>query len=92
MIYESRKREKEQKKKRIDELADKKGDELFIMADNMDEAKEIFDVNDQGENMMLKQRIRQIRRQGKVKEADLIDVKMDLNRQAAAQSRDRRRK
>jgi len=62
------------------------------MTDNISEAKDIFDVNDQGDNMRLKQRIRQIRRQGKVKEADLIDVKMDLNRQAAAQSRDRRRK
>ena len=92
MIYESRKREKEQKKKRIDALADKEGDELFIMANNVNEAKEIFDVNDKGENLRLGQRIKQIRRQGEVKEADLLDVKMDLNRQAAAQARDRRRK
>ena len=91
MIYENRKREKEQKKKRIDELADKKGDELFIMS-NKGEAKDIYDVNNEGDNMKLRQRFKQIRRDGIVDETELFDVKMDLNRQAADQARDRRRK
>jgi hypothetical protein len=92
MIHESRKREKEQKKKRIDELADKKGDELFVMANDEGDARDVFAVNDQGENMRLKQRFKQIRSRGEVDESELFDVKMDLNRQAASQSRDRRAK
>ena len=91
MIYENRKREKEKKKKRIDELADKKGDELFIMS-NKEEAGDIYDVNNEGDNMRLRQRFKQIRTQGVVDETELFDVKMDLNRQAADQARDRRRK
>tara|TARA_R110000824_G_scaffold79277_1_gene199786 strand:+ start:236 stop:1327 length:1092 start_codon:yes stop_codon:yes gene_type:complete len=92
MIYENRKRDKDQKKKRIDALADKKGDELFIMSEDKDDAKDIFSVNDEGDNMMLRQRFKQIYKEGTVDEKELIDVKMDLNRQAHEQSRDRRRK
>tara|TARA_Y100000310_G_scaffold304680_1_gene344084 strand:+ start:8168 stop:9259 length:1092 start_codon:yes stop_codon:yes gene_type:complete len=91
MIHEGRKREKEQKKKRIDEAVGQKGDEIFVMSDK-DEAKEIFDVNDEGDNMRLRQRFKQIHKEGIVDETKLFDVKMDLNRQAHEQARDRRRK
>ena len=92
MIYENRKRDKDQKRKRIDALADKKGDELFIMSEDKEDAREIFSVNDEGDNMMLRQRFKQIRKEGVVDETQLTDVKMDLNRQAHEQARDRRRK
>ena len=91
MIFENRKRQKEQKRKRLDALADKKGDELFVMT-NKDDAGEVFELNNPGDNMRLKQRFNQIKREGKVEEKDLFDVQMDLRREANAQSRDRRRK
>jgi hypothetical protein len=59
---------------------------------NKEEAGDIYEVNNEGDNMKLRQRFKQIRQQGIVDETELFDVKMDLNRQAADQARDRRRK
>jgi len=92
MLAENKKQEREKKKKSIDNMADKKGDELFIMASNLQEAKEIVQVNNKGEQLKMAKRINQITSQGEVKEADMFDTKMELRRQAIAESVDRRRK
>ena len=91
MIFEHRKQEKEQKKKLIDKLADKKGDELFVMAESREDAKDIMSVNDETERHRLLSRFKQIRSSKEdLQEADLLDVKMDLNKQLAEQLKGRR--
>ena len=86
MIFENRKREKEKKKKRIDEIADQKGDELFMMADSGKEALDIYGVNDDTERMRLRGRFQQLdRSEAPVDEKDLIDVKMQLRNQMMEQ-------
>ena len=88
MIFENRKREKEKKKKRIDEIADQKGDELFVVAETHAEGQEIYSVNDDNEKMRLKGRFNQIRSsEAPIDEADLIDVKLDLRRQMIEQTK-----
>jgi hypothetical protein len=86
MIFEHRKQEKEQKRKRIDALADQKGDEIFVMSHSKKDAADIMSVNDETERQRLLQRFRQIRStEGSTQEAELLDVKMKLNKQLAEQ-------
>ena len=86
MIFENRKREKEKKKKRIDEIADQKGDELFVMTDTHAEGQEIYDVNDDTEKARLRGRFQQIKSsEGILDESDLVDVKMQLRNQMMEQ-------
>ena len=86
MIFENRKSEKDKKKKRLDEIADQKGDELFFMAETKQEAREIHGVNDETEKMRLERRFDQIRRsEGVLDETDLVDVKMSLRNQMMEQ-------
>jgi hypothetical protein len=88
MIFENRKREKEKKKKRIDEIADQKGDELFVLAETHSEGQEIYSVNEDNEKMRLKGRFNQIKSSdAPIDEADLIDVKLDLRRQMIEQTK-----
>jgi hypothetical protein len=88
MIFENRKREKEKKKKRIDEIADQKGDELFVFAETHEEGQEIYDVNDDTEKMRLKGRFQQIKSsETPLDEADLLDVKIQLRNQMMEQVR-----
>ena len=86
MIFEHRKSEKEKKKKRIDALADQKGDEIFVMTDSKKDAADIMSANDETERQRLLRRFRQIRSSdGTVQEQELLDVKMELNKQLAEQ-------
>jgi hypothetical protein len=86
MIFEHRKQEKEQKRKRIDALADQKGDEIFVMSHSKKDAADIMSVNDETERQRLLQRFKQIRStEGSTQEAELLDVKMKLNKQLAEQ-------
>ena len=59
-------------------------------------AKAALDTSKDNSNLSdlepQEQRFKQIRSRGEVDESELFDVKMDLNRQAASQSRDRRAK
>ena len=84
MIFENRKREKDKKKKTLDDIADKKGDELFFMADSEEDAREIFDVNETTDKMRLRKRFQQVHRAGRpLEEMELKDVKMKLNKEIA---------
>ena len=91
MIYEHRKSEKEKKRKRIDELADQKGNEIFVMANSKEDAADIMSVNDETERQRLLQRFKQIRSsEENVQEQELFDVKMELNKQLGEQIKGRR--
>ena len=88
MIFEHRKQEKAQKKSRLDKLSDKKGTELFVMAESSEDAKEIMSVNDETERQRLLGRFKQIRGSKEtLQEAELLDVKMDLNKQLSEQAK-----
>jgi len=82
MIADRRKREKESKQKRIDNLVDQKGDEIFVMAHNPEAATEIADANDHSEKMRLRDRMRQVMGSEKpLDELELQDVQMKLRRE-----------
>ena len=91
MIFENRKRENEKKKKRIDEIADQEGDELYVLADTHSEGQEIYSVNDETEKGMLRSRFQQIKSSEQpLDEADLKDVKMKLRNQMMEQVKGQR--
>ena len=92
MIFENRKREKEQNKKRIDELADKKGDEIFVMARSGEDAHDIFSVNEETDKHRLKSRFQQAHHAGEkgMKESELVDVKQALHKQMVEQVKGQR--
>jgi len=92
MIFENRKREKEKKKKSIDDIHGKEGDEIFIMAGTGKQAHDIFSVNDQTDNQRLKTRFQQAHAAGSqgVDESQLSDVKQTLHKQMVEQVKGQR--
>ena len=92
MIYENRKREKDKSKKRIDDLVDREGDEIFVMARGGQDAHDIFSVNEDNEKHRIKQRFQQahVAGEGGMKEAELVDVKQALHKQMVEQVKGQR--
>lgn len=51
--------------------------ELYVMATNQEEAKEIFDLNTKANKQLIAQREKQIAAQGEVKDGELNDVRLE---------------
>jgi len=81
MIHQNRKIEKDKKKQAIEDkygLNNKRGDEVFILTDSVEETKEIFALNDPQAKFRLNQ-IKQISKEGKeTKWQDVPFVKQEL--------------
>lgn len=76
-----RKYEKDKKQRQVDDLIKndkiKNSQEVFLMADNMDQAKEILDLNDPHSRNILNQRNAQIRQtDGNLHIRDIHDIKL----------------
>ena len=83
MILQRRNQESKKQKETVDKLADQKGDEIYMMADNKQDAEKIYDVNDLQNRMKIKHREGQIKGAGDqiTREDDLRDVRMKINKE-----------
>lgn len=81
-ISESRKNEQDKKKKDIGDDKFGNAGEVFIMANNEKEARKVYQNNDMEAKMIIKQRQEALGKHGKLKEADLPDVRSNLAMQA----------
>lgn len=81
ILYQNDKAEKEKKKQKLEDkygLNNKKGSEVFILTDSVDEAKEIFELNDPQSKAKINQ-LKQIYQTGKeTKWAEVPFVKQEL--------------
>lgn len=80
LSIQKRKRESEQNKKKAESRISRNSkisnaDEIFLVADTVEDAKAINSLNDPQANNIRKSRLRQIQTQGIVKESNLTDVK-----------------
>ena len=82
LIKDRRKREADQNKARVEDAISnpkiKSAQEVFIVAETPEDAKKINDLNDDSVKAVKRRRDALIDKQGKVKEADLPDVKKRL--------------
>jgi len=91
-IKQRKDREKRQKEKNLDDRFGKikdgaKGQELFIMANNPYDAKDIYNINDMGTMATIKNRNEKIKSSdGATSHAHLPDVQMDLRMQAVQET------
>ena len=89
MLSERRKAEKDKEKKRADDHAGRMGKagEVFIMAENPEEATRVAGINDFGNKMRLRDKLREVRAAAgeEIEEQNLSDVQMDLRRQMASE-------
>lgn len=81
-ISEMRKNEQDKKKKDIGDDKFGNAGEVFIMAKDEKEAKKVYQTNDMEAKMIIKQRQEALFKGGKIKEADLPDVRSELNMKA----------
>jgi len=91
-IKQRKDREKRQKEKNLDDRFGKikdgaKGQEVFIMANNPYDAKDIYNINDMGTMATIKNRNEKIKSSdGATSHAHLPDVQMDLRMQAVQET------
>jgi len=83
MILERRENEKNKNKNRIEKMLEgknlSKANEVFLMADSQDEAKNIYGLNDNTSRHIIKERNKAIISSNKdIQEADLPDVQRNL--------------
>lgn len=95
MLYQHEKNLKEKKQKHISEkygLNNKNGQEVFIMANNTEEAREIFSLNDQGTMREIKEMKEFVNQSDNlVKWSELPHVKRELKHQAMSSHKERLR-
>lgn len=80
LIVQRRNREKEQNIKLVDSKISKNekirsADEVYVLTDNIDDAKKIDDMNDVGAKIIKQQRLNMTKKHGIVNEMDMPDVK-----------------
>lgn len=81
MLFDKKKREREQKQQTIDSTVGNKGSEVFVMAHDQDEANEIFDVNHDQERFQMKRRLNQIKNSEQpIDDINLIDNQEKLRK------------
>ena len=89
-IHENRKHESEKKKKQLESMIKNpkiaNSQEVFLMAQDGDTAKNIHDMNTTHTKNIVKSRNDQIERDGVVKTTDFSDVKRDLMMQSRQES------
>tara|TARA_Y100000356_G_scaffold33471_1_gene25173 strand:- start:1624 stop:1899 length:276 start_codon:yes stop_codon:yes gene_type:complete len=83
MLLQQREAKKKKEKKVADDIAGQKGDEVYMMANSSEDAQRIYGVNDLQNRMKVRNRQAQIQSAGGeiVKEDDLLDVKMKIQRE-----------
>lgn len=95
-IDQRREKEKKQKESSIDKVVGNKkgkdGQELFIMANSHDQAKEIYNMNDEATKAIIRSREQTIKAKGEVDHGDLPDVQNELRMQATRQFQSMMRK
>lgn len=87
MIIQRREREKEQMSKQIEKKvgqAAQGAGEVFLPAQTPEQAKAIFDLNDVSGQITIKQRERQIAKQGKVEDSKLLDRRLEMQQESNA--------
>lgn len=80
MIYQKRKNEKAKKTEQLDKLNPKlkNAQEVFVMSESIEEAREIYDLNDNAGMDKIKSKFSYIDKVGEAQEFDLPDVQQDL--------------
>lgn len=95
-IKQRKDREKSKREKQTADMfkGNKKGgnQELFLMAGNKDQAKNIYNMNDEQGKNTIKNREREIKSKGSVQHQDLKDVQMDMRMQATRETMEHMRK
>ena len=83
MLLQQREAKKKKEQKVADDIAGQKGDEVYMMANSSEDAQRIYGVNDLQNRMKVRNRQAQIQSAGGeiVKEDDLLDVKMKIQRE-----------
>lgn len=84
ILYQHEKTEKEKKKKLINDrynLDNKKAGELFLVTDNTEEAREIFQLNDPMASTDIKQMQKIANEKGQLNWSELPHVKRDIQQQ-----------
>ena len=86
--------EKERKQREVDSILNKKGakggkGEVCVVADSLEEANKIRDINGINEKMKMRQREAAVKQKGRLEEQDLPDVKLELRSEAMKQMADR---
>ncbi len=91
MVKEQRDREKDRNKKQIEDSLDRHGnaEEVFIPAANLQQAKQIDEMNTVESKMIKKSKFSAIKQLGKVKEQDLPDRKQQRQMQAVNEYKDK---
>lgn len=83
MLHDNKKRVKEQRQKTIDGTVGNKGDEVFVVAHDQEEANEIFDVNHDQERFQVKRRFHQLKGSDRpLDDIELIDNQEKLRKLA----------
>lgn len=89
LILEKRKREEEDRKKFNEEkFGTAKGDEVFIVVETEEEAKEVYSMNSQRNQNIVRQRLKTIEEKGLVTDLDFADVRQKVMMQANNAYRD----
>lgn len=97
LIFDKRKRDREKGLQQAEDLITNDkiagADEVFLVADNTEDAKRIFDLNSESAKAKIKVRENLINEKGEVKETELPDValklRMAVNQRSAELSRQR---
>lgn len=96
-IVQRRERENKQKESGVDKLIGKKHknngqQEVFFLANNIQEASSIYNMNDEAAKAIIKSREQTIKTKGEVDHGDLPDVQNELRMQATRQFQSMMRK
>mgnify|MGYP003109107902 CR=1 FL=1 len=92
MLHDNKLRVKEQRQKQIDSTVGSKGDEVFIMASDQEEANEIFDVNHDRQRFQMGRKLKQIRESDRnLDDIELVDNQEKLQVMSNQQAKDRRK-
>jgi transcriptional regulator of NAD metabolism len=82
LIYQRKEMEKSRNKNRNDKLLENKklgnAQEVFVMANNKEEATTIYDLNDDTHKHIIQERDKYIQKNNTVKDSELPDVKRDI--------------
>ena len=94
MIIQRRKIENQKKQHKLDSLNPKlqKAQEVFLIADNQEEASDIIGMNSPESLIKLKQRQEHLARVGSSSHLEMPDVQMDLRARSVDMARQQRRK
>ena len=83
LIYQGRKRKESQKQQSSSEsLSGVKGDEVFIMAGDANDASRIYSLNSADSRKIVKHRQKQIASAGNLEASKTLDAQMELQQQA----------